>query len=205
MSDILKYGQGILFMKVGTHADEPLEEIIARKIREIDSAGYAMWGYGGNTCHPTSIVQPFARDYTIGKNNIYLCMQSMESKHFAAPKRAEKYSIDGVKWEDIPKGVNVLGSRYALVIKNLSMDTGESILCAIAINRTNKCLTYIVTGDKRAIQSISQIIPFIKKINYLNGKFICLEQIILGLIRNGNLIKIRKNICCAHNLDKTLS
>jgi hypothetical protein len=119
MSDILKYGQGILFMKVGTHADEPLEEIIARKIREIDSAGYAMWGYGGNTCHPTSIVQPFARDYTIGKNNIYLCMQSMESKHFAAPKRAEKYSIDGVKWEDIPKGVNVLGSRYALVIKNL--------------------------------------------------------------------------------------
>jgi hypothetical protein len=90
-------------------------------------------------------------------------------------------------------------------IKNLSMDTGESILCAIAINRTNKCLTYIVTGDKRAIQSISQIIPFIKKINYLNGKFICLEQIILGLIRNGNLIKIRKNICCAHNLDKTLS
>ena len=127
MSDILKYGQGILFMKVGTHADEPLEEIIARKIREIDSAGYAMWGYGGNTCHPTSIVQPFARDYTIGKNNIYLCMQSMESKHFAAPKRAEKYSIDGVKWEDIPMEVNVLGSRYALVIKNLKDITGTPL------------------------------------------------------------------------------
>lgn len=119
MGEILRPGQGILFMKVGTHADEPIKEIIARKIKEIDNAGYAMWGYGGNTCHPTSIVQPFARDYTIEGNSIYLCMQSMDSKHFAAPKRAEKYSVDGIKWDDIPKEINVLGSRYALVIKNL--------------------------------------------------------------------------------------
>ena len=90
-------------------------------------------------------------------------------------------------------------------LKNLSMDTGESILCAIAINRSTKFLTYIATGDKRAIKSISQIKPSLEKINYLNGKFICLEQIIIGLIRGGNLIQIRKNICRAPNLDKTLS
>ena len=90
-------------------------------------------------------------------------------------------------------------------LKNLTMDTGESILCAIAINRSAGFLTYIATGDKRAIKSISQIKPTIEKINCLNGKFICLEQIIIGLMRGGNLIQIRKNICCAPNLDKTLS
>jgi hypothetical protein len=36
-------------MKVGTHAQESLEDIIARKSKEIDDAGYAMWGYGGKT------------------------------------------------------------------------------------------------------------------------------------------------------------
>lgn len=90
-------------------------------------------------------------------------------------------------------------------IKNLSMDTGESILCAIAINSSAEFITYIATGDKRAIKSILQIKPALEKINYLNGKFICLEQIIIGLIRGGNLIQIRKNICCIPNLDKTLS
>jgi hypothetical protein len=62
----------LLYMKVGTHAQEELSEIIARKRREIDEAGFAMWGYGGNTCHPTSIVQPFARSASAP---IILCMQ----------------------------------------------------------------------------------------------------------------------------------
>jgi len=58
MSSILSPGQGVLYMKVGTHAQEPLEEIIKRKTKEIEDAGYAMWGYGGSTCptqHGTAI------------------------------------------------------------------------------------------------------------------------------------------------------
>lgn len=53
-------GTAILYMKVGTHANEGLEAIIARKQREIEEAGVAFWGYGGSTCHPTTMVQPFA-------------------------------------------------------------------------------------------------------------------------------------------------
>lgn len=118
----LRRGDGILFMKVGTHAREPLEEIIARKTKEIADTGYAMWGYGGGTCHPLTTVQPFAEGYARAGNIIYLVMQEMDSRHFAERIRAEQYSVDGSTWEDIPATINVLGSRYALVIKNLRKD-----------------------------------------------------------------------------------
>ncbi len=119
MSDIIKPGQGLLYMKVGTHARESLEDIIVRKTREIEEAGLAFWGYGGNTCHPQAMVQPFAKKYEQRGGVIYLCMQPMESRHFAEQIAADEYSADGVNWEPIPKGVKVLGSRYALLIKHL--------------------------------------------------------------------------------------
>lgn len=119
MSEMLKPGQGILYMKVGTHAQESLEDIISRKTKEIEDAGLALWGYGGNTCHPQTMVQPFARSYERRGDVIYLCMQPMNSKHFADQIRADEFSVDGSKWEAIPRGINVLGSRYALAIKKL--------------------------------------------------------------------------------------
>lgn len=112
----LQRGGSVLYMKVGTHAQEDLGEIVARKRREIADAGFAMWGYGGGTCHPTSMVQPFAK---MSSGPIILCMQPMKSKHFAEPIRAEEYSPDGKLWKPIPTGINVRGSRYALCIKSL--------------------------------------------------------------------------------------
>jgi hypothetical protein len=116
---MLEPGSGILYMKVGTHARETLEDIIVRKTKEIEDAGYAMWGYGGNTCHPETMVQPFAKTYMQSGSVIHLCMEKMTSSHFAEQIRADEFSPDGTKWEKIPKPINVLGSRYALVIKNL--------------------------------------------------------------------------------------
>lgn len=125
MSDIIKPGSGIIFMKVGTHAQETLEDIIDRKRREIADAGFALWGYGGSTCHPVSMVQPFAKSFEKKGRAIYLCMEEMDSRHFADPIRAEQSSADGLKWEDIPPAINVRGSRYALVIKDLRDDDIE--------------------------------------------------------------------------------
>ena len=119
MSFTLKAGQGLIYMKVGTHAQESLDDIIARKTREIEKAGFALWGYGGSTCHPQTMVQPFVRSYQRRGQVIYLCMQPMESSHFAEPIRAEQFSIDGIEWHTIPAEINVLGSRYALAIRNL--------------------------------------------------------------------------------------
>jgi hypothetical protein len=125
VSRIIKPGAGILFMKVGTHAQETLQDIIARKTREIEQAGYAMWGYGGSTCHPKSTVQPFARSYSKKGQTIYLCMQEMESKHFAEPIRADEFSTDCSEWASVPDPINVLGSRYALTVSNLRAEEFE--------------------------------------------------------------------------------
>ena len=119
MTDIIRPGAGILLMKVGTHAKETLEDIIARKTKEIEDAGYALWGYGGSTCHPQTMVQPFAKSFEQRGKTIFLCMQEMNSNHFAEPLRADQFSADGITWNDIPAAINVLGSRYALAIKAL--------------------------------------------------------------------------------------
>ncbi len=119
MTDIIRPGAGVLFMKVGTHANESLEAIIARKQAEIDAEGFGLWGYGGNTCHPATMVQPFARDFELRGDVIHLCMQPMVSNHFAPPVRAVEYSANGADWLVVPPGINVLGSRYALAIEDL--------------------------------------------------------------------------------------
>ncbi|WP_237478588.1 hypothetical protein [Lichenibacterium dinghuense] len=119
VDDIVRPGEGLLFMKVGTHAGEELADIIARKTLEIRRTGYGMWGYGGNTCHPSSMVQPFARSFVRNGRPIHLCMEAMESNHLADPLCAEEYSVDGVRWELIPDTIEVRGSRYALVIEDL--------------------------------------------------------------------------------------
>ncbi len=116
---ILEEGDALLYMKVGTHAREDLAQIVARKRREIDEAGFAMWGYGGNTCHPTTMVQPFVRDHLANQGRILLVMQPMASKHFAEPLRAREFSADGMAWQLVPSPINVLGSRYALCIRTL--------------------------------------------------------------------------------------
>ncbi|MGZ3273513.1 MAG: hypothetical protein ACXU82_17385 [Caulobacteraceae bacterium] len=125
MTTIIRPGAGILFMKVGTHAREPLTDIITRKTKEIEETGFGMWGYGGNTCHPRTMVQPFAEEVEQRGEPIFLCMQEMASNHWAEPTRAEQYSVDGLKWQDIPETINVTGSRFALMIKSLREEEHE--------------------------------------------------------------------------------
>jgi hypothetical protein len=122
MTSIIKPGSRILYMKVGTHADEPLDSIFERKRREIIDAGFSLWGYGGNTCHPLTMVQPFARSYEEKGGTIHLCMHPMNSNHLAVTTRAEEFSVDGINWQVVPDGINVTGSRYALAIRNLRIE-----------------------------------------------------------------------------------
>jgi len=112
-------GDAILYMKIGTHATEPLDDIIARKKQEISDAGFSMWGYGGNTCHPRTTVQPFASSHAAEGRVIRLLMQPMHSNHFADPVPADEYSVDGLRWLPVPAGIEVRGSRFALCIRNL--------------------------------------------------------------------------------------
>jgi hypothetical protein len=119
MADILQPGASLVFMKVGTHANEALSDILRRKRQEIEDAGFALWGYGGNTCHPLTMVQPFAHDVEQSGGVIHLVMQPMASRHFAVRERADDFSRDGINWDPIPREINVVGSRYALAINDL--------------------------------------------------------------------------------------
>lgn len=135
MNEILQPNGSVLFMKIGIHAREPLEEIIKRKLREIDDTGQSFWGYGGNTCHPTSMVQPFASERDRAGHPIHLVMQKMTSNHWAEPLPADEYSVDGRVWQPVPEGIQVLGSRYALVIKDL-----QEVEFPLALSRTRVAL-----------------------------------------------------------------
>ncbi|SDG95255.1 hypothetical protein [Microbacterium pygmaeum] len=128
-------GDHILYMKVGVHAGETLEDILERKRREVQEAGFAMWGYGGNSCFPTR-VREFAERV---EGPITLVMQEINSNHNAAQVRSREYSTDRETWREIPAEVNVLGSKYALVLS--SLDDVDTLLDLSA--------TRVGVGDSR--------------------------------------------------------
>lgn len=112
-------GDGIFYMKVGTHAHETIDTIVERKRAEIRDGGYAFWGYGGNTCHPTVIVQPFCRGILAAGGRLHLLLEIVESDYFGEPLDALEFSIDGTEWRPTPEQIRVRGSRHALVVTEL--------------------------------------------------------------------------------------
>lgn len=124
MDDATK-NAGLIFMKVGLHAQESIEDIIARKQKEYEETGSIFWGYGGGTCHPLTMVQPFAKEVEARGEQVLIIMQKMDSKHKAPPEVAKEYSDDGVVWKPIPKGIEVRGSRFALVLDELRLEEFE--------------------------------------------------------------------------------
>jgi hypothetical protein len=161
MTEILRLGAPILFMKVGKHAGESLDDIIRRKRREIEESGFALWGYGGSTCHPLSTVQPFARDFELRGQAIYLLMEPMTSRHFAPQTRATEQSADGLHWDPIPSAINVIGSRYALRITDLHEDDFQLPLFSTVVaagKQTGRPGDQYVTGrvDKACLEVVKE-------------------------------------------------
>lgn len=109
----------IVYMKYGVHTGEELDSIITRKVKEIADTGVMFWGYGGTLCHPIKQILPFVELAKKNKRDIYLVMSRTPSNHYGESSVSQHYSIDGVNFSDIPKGISVLGSRYALVCDSL--------------------------------------------------------------------------------------
>ena len=121
MDDAMK-NAGLIFMKVGLHAQESIEEIMARKQKEFENSGSIFWGYGGGGGHTIRAGQPFAKGVGGGGEQVLIVMQKMDSKHKAPPEIAKEYSDDGVVWKPIPRGIEVRGSRFALVLDELRLE-----------------------------------------------------------------------------------
>lgn len=117
--------EAFIFMKVGNHAGETFEEILARKKEEYLRAGKMFWGYGGPMCHPLNQVQPFVRVQEKNNGSVYVLMQEIDSRASPAILPAKQFSEDGVNWKDLPEGVDVRGSRYALVLDEITTEDFE--------------------------------------------------------------------------------
>ena len=122
-----------IFMKVGRHAGETLEQILERKQRELEAAGRIFWGYGGGTMHPITKVQPFVRSRIERGAEIRLLMQSIDSKHPDTEVFATEMSSDGVHYEPLPAGAQVRGSKYALVLGEIQSGDLEVDLSAYQV------------------------------------------------------------------------
>jgi len=113
--------EGIIYMKIGYHANEEIDEIIKRKLKEEKDNGYFFWGYGGNLCHPLNQVKPFIERCTVLNIKPKLLMSLTRSK----PKKidstfANEYSKDKKNWQPLPENISVTGSKYAFICRNLS-------------------------------------------------------------------------------------
>lgn len=115
----------VLFMKVGRHAGEDFEQILARKREEYGRTGRTFWGYGGSTCHPLTQVQPFVRQAVEVGGQVYLVMESMDSKADPDLAPATEFSEDGILWQPLPKGITVTGSSYAVVLGEIKPEDLE--------------------------------------------------------------------------------
>lgn len=98
--------------------------------------------------------------------------------------------------------------RYAAELEaaaqraNLSFDTGESQLCAIVITRA---MSRLVTGDKRAIKALEWLLAARGETTKLAGKVLCLEQLLLRLIKGQHPKNVRSAVCEEPAVDKALT
>lgn len=84
----------------------------------------------------------------------------------------------------------------------LNLDTGESQLVAVLVSR---CLPWLLTGDKRAIASVEQLLDTDARLTGVTGKVKCLEQLVINALNTGDVDQIRRAICDEPYVDKTLS
>jgi hypothetical protein len=85
---------------------------------------------------------------------------------------------------------------------NVALDSGESQLCAILIERY---LPLLLTGDKRAIVGLEQLLNSHARLAEICEKVECLEQIVLAALDLCAVGVIRTCVCSHTTVDKTLS
>lgn len=165
--------EAFVFMKVGDHATEDFDKILERKNQEFKRTGRIFWGYGGTACHPLTQVQPFARMQVKKHGAVYLLMEKIDSNADPDIVPATMYSEDGINWKTIPDEIEVIGSRYALILDEIK--PGDLEICigdyevAVGPSRGKNASEYIQRHlDKACLVStskrISSVEPKIKRI-----------------------------------------
>ncbi len=139
--------EDIVFMKYGVHAGQSVQTILERKRRDLERFGWFLWGYGGTVCHPTKQVQPFAREVHERGGRLILAMSPTPSALHNAPSLSSRFAVRAGEWQSLPEGMEVYGSRYALVCRDL-------VECQISIDAHE----YIVPVGNNAGRELSKYV-----------------------------------------------
>ena len=112
--------------------------------------------------------------------------------------------LDGVETVEPTEAEQSMAAEFELAAQRLavSLDPGESQLCAVLICRTMRLL---ITGDKRAIVAIDRLIQVDHRLAYLSGRVWCIEQLVLIMLSDGKVASVRKAICDESSVDITLA
>ena len=93
--------------------------------------------------------------------------------------------------------------ELAALNSGVSLDSGESQLCAVLIQRV---VPWMLTGDKRAIRAIEQLLNSDARLAAITGKVKCLEQLVLAAITDDEKASsFRERVCEEAHIDKTLT
>ena len=93
--------------------------------------------------------------------------------------------------------------ELAALSSGVSLDSGESQLCAVLIERM---VPWLLTGDKRAIRAMEQLLNSNARLGAITGKVKSLEQLVLAAIPDeAKASSVRKKICAEAHIDKTLA
>src|SRR5260370_733796 len=84
----------------------------------------------------------------------------------------------------------------------VSLDAGESQLCALAVTRS---IPRLLTGDKRAIAGLDVLLEQDQRLSELCGKLYCLEHLVSKALSADSAGTIRNAICAQGAVDKTLA
>jgi hypothetical protein len=86
--------------------------------------------------------------------------------------------------------------------QNLPFDAGESQMLAVVVYRTT---LLIVTGDKRAVTAAAPILSACNMPSVCDGRLVCLEQIVLAILRRRSASELQSQICLERSADKVLA
>lgn len=84
----------------------------------------------------------------------------------------------------------------------LNLDAGESQLVAILVARA---LPRLLTGDKRAIVALEQLVETVPDLHPLTARVHCLEQAVRRLVESVGSEVVRRAVCAEPRVDKALS
>ena len=84
----------------------------------------------------------------------------------------------------------------------VSLDTGESQLCSILVNRV---LSLLLTGDKRAIVAMEKLVDADTRLAPVCGRVRCLEQLVRDAVVTQGHETFRTAICSEPEIDKALA